>query len=83
MAKLNRHQTVPLTSEELESLRTAANTHDATNGIFSRALLRYGMTHLDTPEMHAAIADEKEAAAARLSAGAREAVAQRWGNTNA
>ena len=80
MTKLDRHQNVPLTGDELGALRAAALTADATNGLFSRALLLFGMSHLDHPDVQQSIADEKSAAATRLSAGAREAVAQRWGS---
>ncbi|WOC14314.1 hypothetical protein [Gordonia sp. MP11Mi] len=79
MTKLDKHQLVPLTSAELESLREAAHIHDATNGIFSRALLQHAMAHLDDPEVQESIAEEKRAAAQRLSDGAKRAVAHRWG----
>lgn len=81
MATLDKHQAMPLTSEELEAFREAAKASAFTSGLFARALLRYALAHLDDPAVLQAIADEKAAAAQRLSDGAKIAVAARWGTT--
>ncbi|UZF54054.1 hypothetical protein LH935_14910 [Gordonia polyisoprenivorans] len=79
MAKLDRRQIVPLTSGEEGQLREAARIREITPGLFARALLAYGMAHLDDPDVVAAVDAEKAAATQRISAGAKAAVASRWG----
>lgn len=76
MEKLTDRQLVPLTSTDLEALRTAAKSSEITAGLFSRALIRYGLDHLE--DLTDYVAEEREQASARLSDGARRAVAQRW-----
>lgn len=76
MEKLSERQITPLTSTDLEALREAARSADITVGLFSRALLRFGLDHLD--DLADYLTEEKAQAAARTSAGARAAVSQRW-----
>lgn len=77
--KLDKKQQVPLTSDELDTVRTLARNSGITPGLFSRALFLYALDHISDPAVTAALGDAKAAAAQRLSAGGREAVAQRWG----
>ncbi|MFJ7619814.1 hypothetical protein ACIQYZ_13535 [Rhodococcus erythropolis] len=75
--KLTERQVVPLTSEDLAELRAAAESHGITPGLFARALVRHGLDNVaDLADM---VEAEKAEAAARVKAGAREAVAHRWG----
>lgn len=79
MNKLDARQLVPLTSEELNQLKTDSNTQEITPGLYARALLTHAMDTMTPDEIADAVATAKDEAAARLSAGAREAVANRWG----
>ncbi|GAA4658876.1 hypothetical protein [Gordonia humi] len=79
MQKLNTRQTVPLTSDELKRLQTISNTQEITAGLLGRALLLHAMENLTGAEIADIVAVAKDEAADRLSAGAREAVAHRWG----
>lgn len=76
---LDARQVVPLTSDDLDALRGAAETRAITAGLFARALVRYAMARLDDPDLHAVIDAEKTEAKTRVSDGARRAVSQRWG----
>ncbi len=78
--KLSERQVVPLTCADLAALRAAAESREITPGLFSRALLRFGLAHLDDLDDADAVAAEKAEAAERVKAGAREAVAHRWGS---
>ncbi|MFT3661755.1 MAG: hypothetical protein QM809_10225 [Gordonia sp. (in: high G+C Gram-positive bacteria)] len=80
MKKLDAKQVVPLTSDEAAELRTAAKTRSLTQGLFARTLVVDGLARLAAGDagLDAAIEAEKTAAAARISAGARAAVARRW-----
>jgi len=79
-AKLDARQLVPLTSEELDALREAAKVAEITPGLYSRALMGHAMAlaAAGDPAIDDAVAAEKGAAGARITAGARAAVAQRW-----
>ncbi len=79
MNKLDARQLVPLTSAELNQLKNDSITQEITAGLYARALLLHAMDTMTPDEIDAAVAVAKAEAAARLSAGAREAVANRWG----
>lgn len=81
--KLDTRQVVPLTSAELSELRQAAESHGLTAGLFARALLTRAVTDMPDDVVAALADDAKAQAAARTSAGAREAIAQRWGGDQA
>ncbi len=78
MNKLDARQLVPLTSEELNQLKNDSITQEITPGLYSRALLMHAMDTMTPDEIADAVETAKAEAAARLSAGAREAVASRW-----
>lgn len=80
---LDAKQVAPLTGDELEELRTAAAERGIGNGQLTRALVLHGLDHLDDRTVAEAIEAEKAHARERLSAGAREAVRQRWGQKGA
>ncbi|GAB2636070.1 hypothetical protein GCM10027169_00250 [Gordonia jinhuaensis] len=79
--RLTAKQVVPLTEEERAELRDMASAHEITPGLLARALLLRGMGELRSGDAMSlrAVAAEKIAAAKRITAGARAAVAQRWG----
>ncbi|GAA4741843.1 hypothetical protein [Gordonia alkaliphila] len=76
MSVLDSRQVVPLTSAELDQLRQAAGARGISAGLFGRGLMRFALEHAD--RLDAAMERESEEAAARVSAGARRAIAQRW-----
>lgn len=77
--KLDTKQIAPLTRAERETLQELAKNSGITPGLFARALILFGLARMDDPALQDALTDAKEAAAQRLSDGAREAVHSRWG----
>ncbi len=79
MDRLDARQVVPLTGDDLELLRDAATRCEITPGLFARALIRWALENLDGDDLEAAVEEERNEATARTSAGAKRAIAQRWG----
>lgn len=79
MERLDSRQVVPLTGGDLQVLRDAATEAGLTPGLFARALIRWALENLTGDALAAAVEQERAEAIARTSAGARRAVAQRWG----
>lgn len=79
MDRLDSRQVVPLTASDLELLRDTATKAGITPGLFARALIRWALENLTGDALEAAVAQEQAEATARTSAGAKRAIAQRWG----
>lgn len=78
-ASLHKPQMIPLTSDDLRSLRNLTQQNRSTTGLVGRVLLRWAMETMPADELHAAVGDEIERAAERRREVAREAAAARWG----
>lgn len=78
-ASTHKPQMIPLTSDDLHSLRNLTQQNRSTTGLVGRVLLRWAMETMPADELHAAVGDEIERAAERRREVAREAAAARWG----
>lgn len=75
---MSAKQYVPLSEEELATMRAAAREHKIGAGLFFRALAMHAYTTLTPDELKKVVDAEREASKQRLSDGAREARSHRW-----
>lgn len=76
---LKSKQQVPLSHEERQLLIDESRERGMTPGLLARALLLYGLDHMDSePKIGEQIESEKFATKLRISDGARVAAQQRW-----
>lgn len=75
---MSAKQYVPLSEEELATMRAAAHEHEIGAGLFFRALVMHAYTTLTPDELTQIVEAEREASKQRLSDGARKARSHRW-----
>ena len=75
---MSAKQYVPLSEDELATMRAAAREHKIGAGLFFRALAMHAYTTLTPDQLAQVIEEEKAASKQRLSDGAREARSHRW-----
>lgn len=75
---MSAKQYVPLSQDELATMRAAARDHQIGAGLFFRALAMHAYATLTPDELTRVVDEEKAASKQRLSDGARQARSHRW-----